>query len=314
MVGCTVYVTGTQVGTVTDLDGYYTMELPHDAISLTFSFTGYDTNTLPIQGEQLNVQMSADNAVLEEVVVVGYAQSAKLGDRVAGAVRVIGENLKRQQKSGPTPVPTQTQRRATTVAFAIERPYSIPTDGKPRSVEIKQYQVVATYRYLAVPKISNDVFLSAIVNDWEQYDMISGNLQLFFEGTYLGSSFLDVDKTADSLQLSLGRDAGVVITRELDEDFRKSNGLFGGRQMESRGWNISVRNTKAQSIDLAVLDQVPVSAQGNIDVDLELPKEDSLDENSGQVSWQFKVPASTERKLSFGYRVKYPVGERVVVE
>ena len=239
----------------------------------------------------------------KKVVVAGYSNSKK-----AASINVA------DQSSAPPPVPTQTERRATTLAFRIELPYTIPSDGRPRQVEIKQYAVPASYRHLAVPKITEDVYLSAIIRDWEQYDLISGDLQLFFEGTYLGTAYLDVEKTTDSLQLSLGRDAGVIVTRELDRDFRKGSGLFSGKRVESWGWDIAVRNTKQQPVELTILDQVPVSAQGNVDVDLELPDTARLDQQTGQISWQVTMPPGTERKLSFGYRVKYPTGERIFVE
>ena len=315
LVGASVMVAGTNIGTVTDLAGMYELALPTDAQSLTVSYTGFDTKTVAIDGPRLDVQLEEGTVLLEEVVVVGYGGSdgTNGGDDYDGTGN-RNARMKQQQEAGPPPVPTQTQRRATTVAFAIEVPYTIASDGQARSVEIKRYDVPATYRHLAVPKISNDVFLSAIVRDWEQYDLISGNLQLFFEGTYLGTSYLDVDNTADSLQLSLGRDAGVVVSRELDADFRKGSGFFSGRRTESRGWVLSVRNTKRQPIDLTLVDQVPVSAQGNIDVDVELPDDTVVDNVSGEVRWQLTLPPAAERKWRFGYRVRYPAGERVYVE
>ena len=200
------------------------------------------------------------------------------------------------------------------MAFAIELPYTIPADGQARRVEIKQYAIPAEYRHVAVPKRSEEVYLSAIIRDWEQYDLGSGKLQLFFEGTYLGTSQLAVEKTADSLQLSLGRDAGVLVTRTPNEDFRRRGGLFGGRQVTSRGYDIAVRNTKAQPIQLTLLDQVPVSGQGNIEVETELSDPATLDEQTGTLSWQLALAPGTERKLSFGYSVRHPAGERVYVE
>jgi uncharacterized protein (TIGR02231 family) len=260
----------------------------------------------------MDFTLQASTELLDEVVVTGYGKEQGLIDRLAGAVGSLRQQRKRE--TAPPPVPTQTERRATTVAFAIELPYTIPSDGKARSVEIKRYAVPAEYRHLSVPKITEDVYLSAIVRDWEQYDLISGDLQLFFEGTYLGTSYLDVSKTADSLRLSLGRDAGVVVTRELDETFRKQSGFFGGKQVDSRGWIISVRNTKARPINLTVIDQVPISGQGNIDIEVEVPTTATLDAKNGQVEWTFQLPAGSERKLQFGYRARYPAGQRVYLE
>lgn len=312
LIGASVEVLNSFVGTVTDFEGHYELELPKGSEALRFSYIGFNSSTVEISSQKIDVVMQESAVLLDEVVVAGYGKEQGLIGRLAGAASNLRQN--RRHETAPPPVPTQTERRATTVAFAIELPYTIPSNGKARSVEIKRYAVPAEYRHLSVPKITEDVYLSAIVRDWEQYDLISGDLQLFFEGTYLGTSYLDVSKTADSLQLSLGRDAGVVVTRELDETFRKQSGFFGGKHVDSRGWIIAVRNTKARPIDLTVIDQVPVSAQGNIDVELEVPTTATLDEKMGQVEWTFQLPAGSERKLQFGYRAKYPAGQRVYLE
>ena len=317
LIGATVLVEGTEVGTVTDLDGRFELELPRDAEYLRIAYTGYDSKLVSLTDDDLYIVLDSGPEMLQEVVVVGYGRTGLLNDlagRVAG-VR-IGGGKRREDDERPetAAVPVRTERRATTVNFAIELPYTIPSDGKPRTVEIKRYAVPATYHHLAVPKRDEDVYLSAVVRDWEQYDLISGDLQLFFEGTYLGTSRLEVEKTADTLLLSLGRDAGVVVTRRPGGEFRVPGGLFTGKQVDSRGWTIAVRNTKSQPINLTILDQVPVSADGRVDVELALPAQTELDEPTGLLTWKLTLLPASERKLDFGYSVKYPSGERVYME
>ena len=314
LIGAAVIVIGTAVGTVTDMDGNFSLELPEGAEELEVSYTGFNTKQVPIGGEKLTIVLDDNGQQLDEVVVIGYGTEQALAGRAAGVNIRRKRQRSKQDEALPPPVPTQVRRRSTTTSFDIELPYTIPADGRPRRVEIKQYAIPAEYRHFAVPKRSEVVYLSAIIRDWEQYDLLSGTLQLFFEGTYLGASRLEVEQTADSLQLSLGRDAGVVVTRRPNEDFRRRGGLFGGRKVVSRGYDIAVRNTKQQAIRLTVLDQVPISGQGNIEVEAELPPAADLDEESGLLTWRLDLPPDTERALSFGYVVRYPVNEQVYVE
>ena len=309
MIGATVMVTGTDIGTVTDIDGRYTLEVPEATSTLTVNYTGYESAVAPISSATVNIVLQESITQLEEVVV--YEQ---LRGQVAGLdIEAKRQNTARAEPA-PPPVPTQTQRRATTLIFAIELSYTIPSDGKDRRVEIKQYAIPAEYRHLAVPKRTEDVYLSAIVRDWEQYDLVSGDLQLFFEGTYLGTSTLDVTTTADSLNFSLGRDAGVIVTRKRNEDYKQNTGLFNNKRTDSRGWVIAARNTKRQPIRLTLIDQVPISAQGSIDVDTDLPDGAQLNEETGEVTWQVDLAPDTERKVSFGYSVRYGAYERVYLE
>jgi len=217
------------------------------------------------------------------------------------------------RQDAPAPVPVNTERRPTTVVFDIELPYIIPADGKARDVEIKRHDLPATYSYLAVPKFSLTAFLKATVTVWGPYDLLNGEAQLFFEGTYLGTTTLDVRNTNDTLELSLGRDAGVLEERSETDEYRKRN-FCGGRVTESRGYTISVRNKKEQPLKLTVLDQVPVSADEDVNVKLEIPVGISHEEKTGMLTWTLNLAPGTEQKVNFGYTVKSPRNRRILLE
>jgi len=71
LIGVTVMEVGTQNGAVTDYEGRYTISVAQGK-SLQFSYVGYTSKTLRVQGSQLNVTLEEDNKTLNEVVVVGY--------------------------------------------------------------------------------------------------------------------------------------------------------------------------------------------------------------------------------------------------
>jgi len=73
--GVTVRVEGTNIGTQTGLDGTFRLEVPENAQTLVFSFVGYNTQQVNIAGRSsVNINLSASNKQLNEVVVVGYGQ------------------------------------------------------------------------------------------------------------------------------------------------------------------------------------------------------------------------------------------------
>ncbi|UOQ64768.1 SusC/RagA family TonB-linked outer membrane protein [Hymenobacter volaticus] len=86
--GVTVVVKGTTIGAGTNADGSFSLSVPNGTGTLVFSFVGYITKEVPIDGKTtINVGLSADNKALEEVVVVGYG-TQKAGN-VTGAVTGI---------------------------------------------------------------------------------------------------------------------------------------------------------------------------------------------------------------------------------
>ncbi len=315
LIGATILVPGTTIGTVTDIDGNYSLEVPANTSQLEVSYVGYTTRSVSGNGGRVQMELSA--ALLDEVVVTGYASARKqLRGRAAGLARKRKDRARKeatQRVQAAAPPPVVVQRRATTVNFDIELPYTIPSDGKARDVEIKRHELPATYTHISVPKFSPDAYLTAAVTNWEQYELLSGPINLFFEGTYLGKSALDVSTTKDTLELSLGRDQNVIVERKATDDYRKRN-FFGNKQSDSRGYTITVRNKKAQAINMIVLDQVPISADEDIEVKVETTGNFKLEEKTGILTWRQTISNGQQARTAFGYTVKYPKGKPILLE
>lgn len=86
--GVTVLVVGTQRGTVTDVDGKYTISVTDPESVLSFSFVGYETLEVPINGRSIiDIGLEMDVQALEEVVVVGYGTQKRAN--VTGAISSV---------------------------------------------------------------------------------------------------------------------------------------------------------------------------------------------------------------------------------
>lgn len=78
LIGVNVLVKGTAVGTITDVDGNFTINVPENATSLIFSYVGFQTLEENIAGRAIiSVQLREDAAQLSEIVVIGYGQQQK---------------------------------------------------------------------------------------------------------------------------------------------------------------------------------------------------------------------------------------------
>ncbi|MBO4621502.1 MAG: TonB-dependent receptor [Paludibacteraceae bacterium] len=93
VISASVVVKGTTIGTVTDFDGNYTLEVPDNATTLVFSYIGLQTQEVPITGNVINVVLTENSEVLEEVVVTGYGTTKKR-DLVTSVASVSAEQLK----------------------------------------------------------------------------------------------------------------------------------------------------------------------------------------------------------------------------
>jgi TonB-linked SusC/RagA family outer membrane protein len=91
--GVNVIVKGTTMGTVTDVNGTYTIEVPNDDGVLVFSYVGLETQEVSIAGRNvIDVELAPDNVQLSEVIVVGYG-TARKKDLTGSVARVSSEDI-----------------------------------------------------------------------------------------------------------------------------------------------------------------------------------------------------------------------------
>ncbi|MFC5269065.1 DUF4139 domain-containing protein [Adhaeribacter terreus] len=205
---------------------------------------------------------------------------------------------------------TQTTESSLSVNFKIGIPYSVPSDGKRQLVDVQQYDVPATYKYSAVPKLSTDAFLLAQLTGWDEYNILPGEANIFMEGTFTGKTVLNPQATGDTLKVSLGRDKRVVITREKVKE-QKSKSFLGNTRKEDRSYLIAVRNTKNEPLEIAIEDQIPVSNNKEIEVELEEGSNGNLDKATGKITWNLNLKPNETKKIPLKFSVKYPKNQTV---
>jgi len=241
-------------------------------------------------------------ALLDEVVVTGYA---------GGRNKYRRQNKK--EKATVQPVEVSTFQKTTSVEFQIKERYTIKQDGEKYMVTIQQLDIPAYYEYYCAPKLEEAVFLTAMISDWETYNLLSGTTSLYFEGTFLGNAQLDVESLQDTISVSLGRDKNILVKRNLQKDYAKKQ-LIGNKKMETKAIEIEIRNKKKQSINLVVEDHFPVAVTSEIEVKIGAYKGANLDELTKILKWNLKIDAEKTTKIGFDYSVKYPKRSRVVLD
>ena len=208
LAGATVAVKGTNTAVSTDASGNFSLQMPGGSNTIVISYLGYAPQEIKGTSGFAYVTLNTDTSNLNEVVVTGYTNSSDdYNDRGY------------KQKKEKTDIITTTLYQPTTTIFEIEDPYSVPNDGKIYTVDINSYQLNALYEYYSAPKLDASAYLTAKIIDWQELNLLPGQANLFFEGTYLGNSFLDIMNAGDTLNLRLGKIRGVVIKRTLNKEF-----------------------------------------------------------------------------------------------
>lgn len=321
LIGCSVMVVGTGLGTVTDINGQYSIALPRGKSQLKFAYVGYLSQTCRVNGSTLNVRMKEDNTALEEVVVVGYGvskkgKSSRVREDVSEALQggIAGLSVvKDREMSESDLIAVNEQKAQFGYEFDIKQPLTLSSDGKTTTTEIARYQLPATYQYLGIPRADKDAFLVADATNWQQYSLLEGEANVYFENSFIGKTILDPTVANDTLHFSLGRDNGIRIQRT-KVSARSTRRLLASSQEQDMTWRITVKNSRQEAVSLILQDQIPVSENSNITVTTEELSGGQLDKSTGIVVWQLQLQPNEQREFIVQYRVKYPKSRHLVVE
>jgi uncharacterized protein (TIGR02231 family) len=193
-------------------------------------------------------------------------------------------------------------------SFDIDLPYTIPCDGKQQLVSIKTYELPASFRYYAAPKLDKDAFLQAQITNWEDLNLLPASTNIFYEGSYVGQGYIDMRNVHDTMNISLGRDKKIIIRREMDKKLRSVK-TIGSNVRESMAFSISVRNTRKEKVNLILMDQFPLSNDKDIEIDDREAKDAEVYETNGTVKWTINAEPNDTKNLKLSYTVKYPKGK-----
>ena len=196
------------------------------------------------------------------------------------------------------------------VSFDIDIPYDVGANGKEQTATLKEYSIDAFYKYYDVPKLDKDVYLLAEVPGWEKLNLLPGDANIIFEGTYVGKSFIDPNSTSDTLNLTMGRDKRVVVRREKLVDF-SSVKFLGSNKIQKITYELTVRNNKKDSIRMLLKDQFPLSTNKDIEVELIDPGGAEVNNDLGILNWKLQLAPGEIKKIRFAYSVKYPKDKQV---
>lgn len=320
IVGATVMIKGTGIGTATDLDGNFKLALPPNSDILVIRSLGFN-NVEFWPSANMNVGMQPNTQDLDAVVVTESISRRTTNSLIQSTPGVVAKGKKYDDGydkatygwSANNNATTTVVAQPTTYVFVIDEPYTIVSNGKPNTVGIKDYELPAYYEYYCAPKLDKDAFLTAQITGWEKFELIDGEANVYFENTYIGKSLIDLTNTDDTLQVSLGRDKNVVVDLVKTKEFTQRQ-VLGSNRIDKRAWEITVKNKKKQEINLVLQDRFPIPQNNEITVDNVDVAGSDFNKDTGILTWRMKLATGEEKKVSPKYSVKYPKARVVYLE
>lgn len=199
---------------------------------------------------------------------------------------------------------TQVNESQLNVSFDINIPYTVMSNNKSHSVTFNDFAIPAEYKYYVAPKLDLNAYLVATIKDYGNYNLLAGEANVIFDGVYVGKTMLNPANTEEEMKLNMGKDPKVAVTRILLKD-KSGTKMLSSKKSQNFVYDITIRNNKAEQIDIQVEDQYPISSNKDIEVELTETSSGKLNEEKGLVKWDLRLKGNDSKSLRFGYQVRY---------
>lgn len=196
--------------------------------------------------------------------------------------------------------------------FRVAGRVTVPV-GVAMPVPIETLELPMRAEYYVVPKLDPKVLLIGKVTGWQALRAPAAQAQVFLAGNYVGTTDMNLRAFNDSLEVALGADPLIVVSRTKRAD-RNSRSLLGSTQRTTLGYEINLRNDRPGPIRVRVADQIPVPLDRDITVTPTEISGATLDAESGRLTWIVNLKAGESRRLSFAFTVEAPAGKTLNLE
>jgi uncharacterized protein (TIGR02231 family) len=202
--------------------------------------------------------------------------------------------------------------RVLSAEYKIDLPYTIEADGQEHMVLVRNVDLAASYNYYTVPKLDPGVYLMAEIVKLDELQLVPAQANIFFDGTYVGETYLDPSSNSDTLRLSLGKDPNILVKRILLKKDSKDQ-IIGSERERSFAYEISMKNLKGTKIQLIVEDQIPLTTNGAIKIENTDTGKANYDKSTGKLTWKINLDPKEAKKVTYGFKLKHPKEQNVQV-
>ncbi|QJD09394.1 mucoidy inhibitor MuiA family protein [Flammeovirga sp. MY04] len=241
-------------------------------------------------------------------VMKGESSAAIYGSRASNGVIVITT-----KKGGhSSKYNTLSNKNLTSIEFELLDKQTILSNSSEKTVIYKENTIDANFEYNSIPKLSKHVYLTAQIINWEELQLANGKANIFLDNAFVGKSNLNIDQLSDTLKLSMGVDNFITVDRTRLPKYNEKN-TFGSSQKLSEAYKITIRNTKDEVVNCHIYDQIPISQNKEIQVEILELTGGQHDKVTGEVKWNVTLQPKETKELILRYSVKYPKGKKIAL-
>jgi uncharacterized protein (TIGR02231 family) len=204
------------------------------------------------------------------------------------------------------------------VVFRIPGRVSVGASEGAKSLRVSAATIAPDLTIRSVPVIDPTAFLEASFIQSEDAPLLPGRVAIYRDGVFVGRGQMTAASKEESVRLGFGADDKVKVERTV---VKRNEGLAGliltTSKTDERSFKTVVRNGHDFPIRIAIEDQLPVSENEDIQVEMlpstTPPTASNLRDRRGVLEWAFEAKPGELKDIAFAWRVRWPKDKGVVM-
>lgn len=235
-----------------------------------------------------------------------------------------GDDAYRAHLDGPLEIPVEAQ--GLSVHFRLPRRWTVESRPQPSTVLVGRGEMPASIERHCVPALDPSVWVRARARNTTDLVLLPGDAAVFAGADFLGRIRLEEVRPGQELEIALGPDPALAVTRVQVDDLRREPGLFSSKEGHVETWRTRIENHGAAgarpdgSVDVIVREALPRSRDSRLEVSMTRaepkPSQDErwrqdVEERSLQ-TWVVRVPAGGTADVLVQTTLRFPKRAEVV--
>jgi uncharacterized protein (TIGR02231 family) len=291
-----------------------------DNVNLTLSTTRPSAGTAAPELKEITIDYEPETPRPPPAPAAGLTRTMPQQEAMGRAARNGEERLDKAVPQSAAPVAAEEAKSSVETQvfqaiYGVGGLVTVPPTGELKRVQIDTAELDPVLIVRAVPKRDQKAYLYAKLTIARGAPMLPGQVALFRDGTFVGNGKLPQLAPGEGFELGFGADDHVRVRHAVTEEKRGETGIISASKTDVRNFRITLKNLHERSIPVAVIDQMPVSQNSDIKIELigkTPPSKRDLDDKRGVLAWEIKLEPDEERAVDFGYRVTWPAAKRLL--
>ncbi|MGL3107329.1 mucoidy inhibitor MuiA family protein [Bradyrhizobium sp. BR 1432] len=202
--------------------------------------------------------------------------------------------------------------------FRIPGRVSLGAAEGAKSLRIASVNVPADLAVRAAPVLDPTAFLEASFKQTDEVTLLPGKVAIYRDGIFVGRGKITASAKDDIVRLGFGADDKIKIERAVLKRNEGSAGLLvTTSKTDERSFKTTIRNGHDFPIKVAIEDQLPVSENEDIVVEMlpvtTPPTASNIRDKRGVLEWTFDAKPGEARDINFAWRIRWPKDKGMVI-